>query len=300
MALSLDGRPVARALLRQARDDLATYVKRAGRPPELAVVLAGRDESSVAYLKAIRRTFSKIGLGVRAVEMPSSVDEHEFRAAVDGLNADPSVNGILVLQPLPPHLPAKLASDTVDPTKDVDGVTPLNAGRLVLGLKSLVPSTPAGGLEILRHYGIPIEGQHAVVLGRSPVVGMPMAHLLLAANATVTICHSRTLHLAEIARSADLLVAATGRPGIVTPEMVKPGATVVDFGVNFIDGRMVGDVDPAVEQVAGALTPVPGGTGAVTNAILIRNTIAAAWNQLGGPPTAALAGAPGWREERGE
>lgn len=282
MATVLEGRPVARAILAQARDDLAEYVTQAGRPPELATVMAGDDDSAAAYLRAIHRTFNRVGIPVRDVSLPSDVTESALRATLDELNADAAVSGIIVLQPLPSHLPGGLASELVDPAKDVDGVTPANAGRLAVGLPALPPSTPAGGMAILEHYGVPIAGRHTVVIGRSPVVGLPMALMLLAANATVTVCHSRTTDLPAVTRQADILVAAAGRPGLVRPDMVKPGATVIDFGVNFVDGVMVGDVEPAVGEVAGGLTPVPGGTGAVTNAILVRNTLRAAWAALGG------------------
>ncbi|MFO7270534.1 MAG: bifunctional 5,10-methylenetetrahydrofolate dehydrogenase/5,10-methenyltetrahydrofolate cyclohydrolase [Sphaerobacter thermophilus] len=282
MAIALEGRPVARAILERAREELAEYVTQAGRPPELATVLAGDDASAAAYVRAIHRTFDRVGIPVRDVTLPGDVAESELRDAVERLNADPAVSGIIILQPLPRHLPAGIASELVDPAKDVDGVTPYSAGRLAVGLPALPPSTPAGGMAILEHYGIEIAGSHAVVIGRSPVVGLPMALMLIAADATVTVCHSRTPDLPAMTRQADILVAAAGRPGLVRPEMVKPGATVIDFGVSFVDGRMVGDVEPAVGEVAGALTPVPGGTGAVTNAILVQNTLRAAWAALGG------------------
>jgi methylenetetrahydrofolate dehydrogenase (NADP+)/methenyltetrahydrofolate cyclohydrolase len=184
----------------------------------------------------------------------------------------------LFLQPLPPHLSRDAVAGLLDPLKDIDGITTLNAGRLFQGDRDvLAPSTPAGGMALLKHYNVPIAGQLAVVLGRSPVVGKPMAALLLAENATVAICHSRTRDLARITREADILVAGVGKAGVVTGEMVKPGATVLDFGVNFLDGRMVGDADAeSVAAVAGRLTPTPGGAGRVTTIVLLRNTIKAA------------------------
>lgn len=283
MSNRLSGKPVARAILDAAREDLERYVTQAGRTPELAVVLVGDDPGSIAYRRAIHRTFEDVGITVRDVTLAADATEDAVREAVGALNNDASVNGILVLQPLPNHLPPRLASDIVDPAKDVDGITPVNAGHLAIGQSQLPPSTPAGGMAILEHYGIDPAGKHAVVVGRSPVVGLPMALMLLNANATVTVCHSRTADLGAITRQADLLVAAVGRHAIIQPDMVKPGATVIDFGVNFVDGKMVGDVDPAVAEVASGLTPVPGGTGAVTNAILVRDTLRAAWAQLERP-----------------
>ena len=286
MIRMLEGRAVSRAVLRRVRAESAEFATRTGESPTLAAVLAGHDESASAYFLAIQRTFRAADLPVRPIDLPVTVSESQVRQLLDELNRDAAVSGVIVLQPLPPQVPADIPSRLIDPAKDVDGITPENAGRLALGLDHLPPSTPAGGMAILRHYEIPLAGQHAVVIGRSPVVGKPMALLLLAANATVTICHSRTRDLPRIARGADILVAAAGQPGMVTPDFVKPGATVIDFGVNFVDGRLVGDVDPAVADVAGALTPVPGGTGVVTNAMLALNTVRAAMWQRAASSTA--------------
>jgi methylenetetrahydrofolate dehydrogenase (NADP+)/methenyltetrahydrofolate cyclohydrolase len=266
-------------VLGSVRADLAGYVTRMGRAPQLAAVLTGGDPGAHAYFRAIKRTFQSVEMPIMPVQLPETITEGAFRQAIAGLNQDPAITGIIVLQPLPAQLPPNLPSLIIDPAMDVDGITPGNAGRLTLGMPSIHPSTPAGGIEILRYYDIPVEGKRAVVIGRSNVVGKPMSLLLLAANATVTICHSRTRELGEITKTADILASATGRPWLVTPDMVKPGAVVIDFGVNFLDGRLVGDVDPAVADVASALTPVPGGTGVVTNAILARNTLWAALAQ---------------------
>jgi methylenetetrahydrofolate dehydrogenase (NADP+)/methenyltetrahydrofolate cyclohydrolase len=279
MARLLEGKPVARAVLGSVRADLAGYVTRMGRAPQLAAVLTGGDPGAHAYFRAIKRTFQSVEMPIMPVQLPERITEGAFRQSIAGLNQDPTITGIIVLQPLPAQLPPNLPSLIIDPAMDVDGITPGNAGRLTLGMPSIHPSTPAGGIEILRYYDIPVEGKRAVVIGRSNVVGKPMSLLLLAANATVTICHSRTRELGEITKTADILASATGRPWLVTPDMVKPGAVVIDFGVNFLDGRLVGDVDPAVADVASALTPVPGGTGVVTNAILARNTLWAALAQ---------------------
>ncbi len=279
MARLLEGKPVARAVLESVRADLAEYVTRTGHAPQLAAILTGDDPGAHAYFRAIKRTFQSFEIPIMPVQLPEAVSEGAFRQVIAGLNQDSSITGIIVLQPLPSQLPRNLPSLVIDPAKDVDGITPGNAGRLALGMPSIHPSTPAGGIEILRFYGIPVDGKRAVVIGRSNVVGKPMSLLLLAANATVTVCHSHTRDLGEITKTADILASATGKPCLVRPEMVKPGAAVIDFGVNFIDGRLVGDVDPAVAEVAGALTPVPGGTGMVTNAILARNTLWAAITQ---------------------
>ncbi|HET7035338.1 MAG TPA: bifunctional 5,10-methylenetetrahydrofolate dehydrogenase/5,10-methenyltetrahydrofolate cyclohydrolase [Thermomicrobiaceae bacterium] len=279
-AMLLEGKPVARDILAHARDEIAELITRHGRSPELAVVRCGDAPDALAYLKAIRRSCRSVELPLREVELSTTTSPVEFRGAIAQLNHDPAVAGILVLQPLPPQLSPALPAETVAPLKDVDGITIVNAGRLFAGLETLLPSTPAGGLAILRHYDIPLAGQRAVVLGRSLVVGRPMALLLLGADATVTIAHSRSRDLTALTCGADILLAAVGRPGTIRPEMVKPGATVIDFGVSLRDGTIVGDVDPAVAEVAGALTPVPGGTGVVTNAILINNLLKAArWQQ---------------------
>jgi methylenetetrahydrofolate dehydrogenase (NADP+)/methenyltetrahydrofolate cyclohydrolase len=274
----LDGRPVARVLRERARAELARYRNTYGQTPGLAVVLVGDDPSAGAYRDAIVKVAASVELPVEALALPSTITQQEISAIIRELNAREAVNGFLVLQPLPPHLSRVDVADVLDPLKDIDGITTFNAGRLFHDDRDvLAPSTPTGGMALLKHYNVPLAGQHAVVLGRSPIVGKPMAALLLAENATVTTCHSRTRELGHFARQADILVAAVGRPGVVTGDMVKPGATVVDFGVNFVDGQMVGDVDAAsVAQVAGRLTPVPGGTGRVTTSVLVRNTIKAA------------------------
>lgn len=281
MPIALEGRPVARDTIANLRDELQYLVTQTGKTPAVAAVLVGRNESALAYLRAIQRSFKRAGLEARAIELPEETDEAEFRGTIARLNADSAVNGIIVLQPLPRRLPPSIASELVAPEKDVDGITAESAGLLALGRPLLLPSTPVGGMEILRHYEIPIAGRHAVIVGRSVVVGKPMALLLLAADATVTVCHSRTPDLAALTTQADILVAAAGRPRLIMPGMVAPGTTVIDFGVSFEDGKIVGDIDPAALECAGAYTPVPGGTGAVTNAVLIRNTLLAAKLQHG-------------------
>jgi methylenetetrahydrofolate dehydrogenase (NADP+)/methenyltetrahydrofolate cyclohydrolase len=245
------------------------------------MVLLGDDKPSRAYSRRIARTCDEVGLRYRPVELADDVDEEALRQALVDLNGEREVAGVLVQMPLPPHLPQSIVIDTLSPAKDIDGITPYHAGRLLLGLESLVPNTPAGGLELLRRYAIPLAGRRAVVVGRSNVVGKPMALLLLKEHCTVTLCHSRTTDLAAVTREADILIVAIGRAGFITAEHIKPGAVVIDFGINVLpDGQIVGDVDyGAAREVAGAITPVPGGTGLVTNALLARNCLIAAQRQ---------------------
>lgn len=278
--LVLDGKPVAREIIDHAREELDRFVKETGQPPRLAAVIAGSRPDSVAYLNAIKRSCRRAGIELASVSLPDDITAVDLTAAIEALNHDVSVNGIIVLQPLPRHVPPDLASRLIAPEKDVDGITIENVGRLALGQPALLPSTPAGGMAILSHYDMPLSGRRAVVVGRSPVVGKPLALLLLQADATVTICHSRSREIDTITRQADILLAAAGKAGLIVPEMVQPGAVVIDFGVNVVDGKLIGDVDSSVAGIASAMTPVPGGTGVVTNAILIRQTVQAAWQQF--------------------
>lgn len=244
--------------------------------PRLATILAGRDPSAEAYRRSIARTMKRVSIEHLAIDLPSAISPELFIKRLDEVSRDPSITGVLALMPLPEHLPLSLVFSHLSPLKDVDGITPVNAGRLHMGLPSLRPSTPEGGIELLDYYGIEIAGQRAVVIGRSNVVGGPMAALLTQRHATVTVCHRQTRDLGDVTREADILVVAAGHPHLVTCEMVTPGATVIDFGVNVLHGKVTGDVDfDGVSSVAGALTPVPGGTGPVTAMILARNTITA-------------------------
>lgn len=274
----LDGKPVALDLSAKARDELEDVRLTFGVTPALAIVRAGEDSSSIAYERSIVRAGRRSGIDVCNVQLPETTTAGELGAEIRRLNEDPAVHGVIVLQPLPTHLSRFAVADVVSPEKDIDGITTYNAGRLFHDdYDVLAPSTPAGGMALLKYYDVPIAGRHAVVVGRSSVVGKPMAMMLLAENATVSICHSRTRDLAAMCRQADILVSAVGRAGLVTADFVKPGATVVDFGVNFVDGNMTGDVDAgSVSDVAAAITPVPGGTGRVTTMVLVRNTIRAA------------------------
>lgn len=274
--------PVVRELSANMRDELARMREQFNVDPQLTIVSATDDPSAHAYRDSILKVANRNDLRCNACNLASTVSQDQLLEVIAELNADQNIHGVIILQPLPPHIDRVAVADTLSPLKDVDGVTTFNAGRLMHADRDvLAPSTPAGGMLLLKHYEIPIEGQRAVVVGRSPVVGRPMALMLLAENATVTIAHSRTQDLATLSKQADILVAAAGRPGMITGDMVKSGATVIDFGVNFVDGKMLGDVDAeSVTQVAGALTPVPGGTGRVTTMVLLRNTIKAARLQL--------------------
>lgn len=279
-ATILDGRAVAEALRGELRAEAAALADRLGFNPILAIVSVGEDPAARSYVAGIKRACDRVGLACRPIALPAMIAAAELCAAIRALNDERAVCGVLATLPLPAGLPLGVIADTLDPAKDIDGITPTNAGRLAFGQSTFAPNTPSGGMELLRRYNIPIAGRHAVVIGRSGIVGRPMALLLLAADATVTVCHSHTVDLKALVRQGDIVVTATGRAGIVTGAMLKPGATVIDFGINFPEwtgGKMVGDVDFAsAATVAGAITPVPGGTGPVTNMMLMRNTLAAA------------------------
>jgi methylenetetrahydrofolate dehydrogenase (NADP+) / methenyltetrahydrofolate cyclohydrolase len=298
----LDGRAVAADIRQSVLPDVHAFTARTGRPPGLGIVLVGQDPSSEIYVRNKVRAGSESGLWVDLQRLPATASLDDLLGLVRTLNESPTHDGILVQSPLPPGMgrgAAQRVFDAIDPEKDVDGFNPVNVGRLVQGRARLMPCTPSGVIEILERSGIVMAGARAVVIGRSDIVGKPMAMLLLQRDATVTICHSRTPSLAAVAATADILVAAIGRPGFVTEEFVKPGATVVDVGISpvtdaaivrglFEPGSsrladyerrgsiVVGDVHPRVADVAGALTPVPGGVGPLTIAMLLKNTVAAA------------------------
>ncbi len=269
-----------KALANQIRSELARAVEAlvaAGRrPPRLAVVLVGDDPASASYIKGKRRACARVGLDSEEHDLPETASEAEVLATVERLNRDPDVDGILVQLPLPAAVRPQVVAEAVDPAKDVDGLHPLNAGRLLAGAPGLVPCTPLGILEILKRHEVPLEGARAVVIGRSSIVGKPVALLLLQENATVTLCHSRTQDLAGLCREADVVVAAVGRARMVKADWVRPGAAVVDVGVSVIDGAIVGDVDfDGVQGVAGLVTPPRGGVGPMTITMLLRNTLEA-------------------------
>ena len=283
-AVRLDGKELAAKVRAQVADDVKAY----GKPACLATILVGDDPASHVYVGSKHKASHEAGIDSRDHRFPSDTAQETVLELIAELNADDEVDGILVQLPLPDHMDEPLVLRSVDPSKDVDGFHPLNAGRLFIGEPFLVPATPSGVMVMLDEHGIDLKGAEAVVIGRSEIVGKPMAALLLARHATVTICHSRTADLAFHTRRADVLVAAVGRAGLVTPDMVKPGATVIDVGVNRTEeGRLVGDVDPAVFEVAGHMTPVPGGVGPMTIAMLLRNTLTAA--QARKPPSGSPA-----------
>jgi methylenetetrahydrofolate dehydrogenase (NADP+) / methenyltetrahydrofolate cyclohydrolase len=273
----LDGRAMAKTIRGEITASVAEFTRQYGRSPAIAVVQVEGDPSSSAYVRQIEKSFTGAGMGFRLHLLPATCDASTLVSLIQALNADRQVDGIIVQMPLPRHLPQSLVTTNLDPSKDVDGIHPVNAGKLLQGAGDyLAPATPAGGMELLRRYNIPLKGKHAVLVGRSNVVGRPMALLLLHQDATVTICHSKTADLPGITRQADILVAAIGKAGMINAEMVKPGAVVVDFGVNMLGEKMVGDVDAeSVSRVAQYLTPVPGGTGPMTNVMLMLNTLAA-------------------------
>ncbi|MGD9711828.1 MAG: bifunctional 5,10-methylenetetrahydrofolate dehydrogenase/5,10-methenyltetrahydrofolate cyclohydrolase [Thermomicrobiales bacterium] len=279
----LQGGEVATELRREIRSATAHLIECGGEVPRLATVNASANPAAAAYRRSIAKTLDRLGLVHLAVDLPAGSTNVDLRQLLQELSADRTVSGVLVLMPLPAHFSGEVVNEYLHPMKDVDGITPANAGRLHLGLPCLAPSTPQGGLLLLDHYDIPIEGAHAVVVGRSNVVGRPLAALLTSRNATVTICHSKTIDLPKHTRSADILAVATGSPRWLDRDFVRPGAAVLDFGINVEDGKVVGDANFAdLLGHAGAITPVPGGTGPVTALVLARNTVAAAFAQLGG------------------
>jgi methylenetetrahydrofolate dehydrogenase (NADP+)/methenyltetrahydrofolate cyclohydrolase len=278
----IDGKAFAEGLRGRVADRVAGFVSKTGRKPGLAVVLVGEDPASQVYVRSKGKATLAAGMESFEHKLPGTTGQEELIALVGRLNADDNVDGILVQLPLPKGVDDKAVIAAIDPAKDVDGFTIANAGRLMVGEEALVPCTPLGCLMLLRHRIGDLSGLEAVVLGRSNIVGKPMAQLLLQENCTVTIAHSRTLGLPEVVRRADIVVAAVGRPRMVKGDWLKPGATVIDVGINRVDGKLVGDVafDEALE-VAGAITPVPGGVGPMTIATLLRNTLVAAHSRAG-------------------
>ncbi len=285
----IDGKAFAAGLRARVAEYAATFEQAAGRKAGLAVVLVGEDPASKVYVSSKGKATIECGMNSFEHKLPEDTTQEALIALVDRLNADPAVDGILVQLPLPKHLDEQAVVERISPNKDVDGLTPISTGRLALGLPGLVPCTPLGSLMLLKDQLGDLSGKNAVVIGRSILVGKPMAQLLLAENCTVTIAHSRTRDLADVVRGADIVVAAVGRPAMIKGDWIKPGATVIDVGINRLPpaegqtkGRLVGDVDYAeAVQVAAAVTPVPGGVGPMTIAVLLRNAVVAAHRNAG-------------------
>ena len=283
----IDGKAAAERLRSEVAAEVAKLRTATGRSPGLAVVLVGEDPASAVYVRNKGKATVEAGMASFEHKLPAETSEEELLQLVDQLNADPAVDGILVQLPLPPHVDAAKVLLSIDPDKDVDGFHPINAGRLAVGMDGFVPCTPLGCLKLLRAELGDLKGLEAVVIGRSNIVGKPMAMLLLGDHCTVTIAHSRTRDLPQVVRRADIVIAAVGRPEMVRADWLKPGATVIDVGINRVAGedgrsRLVGDVDFAsASDIAGAITPVPGGVGPMTIACLIRNTLVSAARREG-------------------
>ena len=280
MATRIDGKAISAAL----RGEIAAEVielKKQGITPGLAVILVGEDPASQTYVRNKQKACEEVGFHGEQINLPATTTQEELLAVVEELNARKDIHGILCQLPLPKGLDDSLVIAAIDPKKDVDAFHAENVGHIMIGDQQFLPCTPAGVMELIHRSDITVEGKHCVVIGRSNIVGKPMAMLLLQENGTVTICHSRTKNLAEVCRQADILVAAVGRAKFVTADMVKPGATVIDVGINRDEnGKLCGDVDfDAVEPIAGAITPVPGGVGPMTIALLMKNTLTASKQQ---------------------
>lgn len=283
----IDGKAVAARTREQVARDVEAYVEGGGRRPGLATILVGDDAASAVYVGGKQKACKEVGITGFDHRLDAETTREELAALIERLNADPDVSGMIVQLPLPSHLDGTEMTGLVRADKDVDGLTPLSAGLLALGREGLRPCTPAGVMVLLAEAGVDLQGKEAVVIGRSNLFGKPMAQLLLQANATVTVCHSRTADLPSVCRRADVLIAAVGRDRMVKPDWVKPGATVIDVGMNRAeDGKLYGDVDFVdVQEVAGAITPVPGGVGPMTIALLLANTLQAAKLQAAGTLT---------------
>jgi len=287
----LDGRAMSAEMKAELRGQMRRFVEQQGQAPGLGIVRVGGDAASGVYSKTILRVAADVGITAHLEQLPVNTSADELRALLVQWNHDQAVDGILVQMPLTAHLSQKMVADTIASSKDIDGISWRSVGNLFLGLPSFLPSTAAAVMEMLERTHTPLEGRRVVVISRSNVVGKPLGMMLLQKNATVTICHSYTTNLAALTRQADVLVAAAGRPRMVTAEMVKPGAVVIDVGINALpDGGMVGDVDFAsVREVAGAITPVPGGVGPLTNVVLLKQCVQAAWQLAGEKKEGTLA-----------
>jgi methylenetetrahydrofolate dehydrogenase (NADP+)/methenyltetrahydrofolate cyclohydrolase len=281
-ATLIDGKTVSQQVRTEVREEVEAWVAGGGRRPGLATVLVGEDPASAVYVRNKQKACAEVGIEGFAHDVPADSTQEEVVELLAELNADERVSGILLQLPTPPHIDGSHLTTLIDSAKDVDGLTPISAGLLAKGLPGLRPCTPAGVVELLKRYDVPLEGAEAVIVGRSDLVGKPVAALLLAENATVTTCHSRTRDLDAVCRRADVLIAAVGRAEMVKGSWVRPGATVIDVGINRTDAGLVGDVEfSSASEVAGKITPVPGGVGPMTIAMLLANTLAAAKAQAG-------------------
>jgi len=278
MAVLLDGKKLAAKMRKEIEAEVCSQ-KDTDRAPSLAVIIVGDNPSSRKYVDNKKKDCAECGITSVEIALPADVPENELIRKIEKLNRDPGIDGILVQLPLPRTIDERKIIDSINPDKDVDAFHPSNVGRIMIGNYGFLPCTPAGVMAILEEYGISPEGKACTVVGRSNIVGKPMAMLLLHKNGTVTVCHSKTGNLAEATKNADIVVCAVGKAGFLTADMVKPGAVVIDVGMNMVDGRFTGDVDfEGVEKVAGYITPVPGGVGPMTRVMLLKNTLIAAKN----------------------
>lgn len=278
MAEIIDGKLVSKKLREQLAEDVKEFTEKSGKAPGLAVILVGNNPASAVYVRNKHKACLEVGITSYQIEMPADTDEEALLGKIDELNENPDVNGILVQLPLPPHISEEKVINRISPKKDVDAFHPENVGKITIGNYQFLPCTPAGIIELLNYYNIEVSGKRCVVIGRSNIVGKPMALLLLERHGTVTVCHSKTRNLAEITKAADIIVVAIGRAEFLTADMVKDGAVVIDVGINRLDdGRLVGDVKfDEVSKIASAITPVPGGVGPMTITMLLKNTLCAA------------------------
>ena len=278
MAELIDGKLVSASIREKLKNEIDTFMSVSGIVPGLAVVLVGDNPASLVYVRNKKKACEQVGINSFEITLPGDASESELLECIRSLNSDPKVHGILVQLPLPPHINEETVINAIDPKKDVDAFHPSNVGKIMIGSYTFLPCTPAGIIDLLDYYGIAVSGKKCVVLGRSNIVGKPMAHLLLERNGTVTVCHSKTRNLEEETRTADILVVAVGKPEFVKGNMVKPGAVVIDVGINRKDdGKLVGDVEfSSVNQIASYLSPVPGGVGPMTITTLLKNTFNAA------------------------
>ena len=278
MAVIIDGKTVSAAVKEKVREEVLEFINETGKTPGLAVIVVGNDPASAVYVRNKHKACEASGMNSIQMPMPEETTEEELLSKIEELNTDPTVNGILVQLPLPKHINEERVINAISPLKDVDAFHPTNVGNIVIGKQTFLPCTPAGIIELLDYYNISVEGKECVVLGRSNIVGKPMMLLLLGKNGTVTVCHSRTKNLEEVTKRADILVVAIGKAEFITKNMVKPGAVVIDVGINRLaDGKLVGDVKfDEVSDIASAITPVPGGVGPMTIAMLMKNTLIAA------------------------